>query len=145
MGYRSISFFWLFRGSLFAAWLLAISLTGAASGQQVCELVADAEEPGWQILSCRPDVSVSLGADATYSLSDSSGDGVIDTLDLDTGAVRTRVEPTGGPTHFQIRNAPGNRVGTRHRLGNRAVPKRARKCSWSRARFRSPTWRSTPA
>ena len=103
MGYRSISFFWLFRGSLFAAWLLAISLTGAASGQQVCELVADADEPGWQVLSCRPDVSVSLGADATYSLSDSSGDGVIDTLDLDTGAVRTRVEPTGGPTHFQIR------------------------------------------
>ena len=109
MRHRLTGPFGPFRGGLFAAWLSVVAwlsvivMTGAATGQQVCELVADPEQPGWQVLSCRPDVSVSLGADTHYSLSDTSGNGLIDTLDLDAGAVRTRVDQTDDRTFFQIR------------------------------------------
>ncbi|MEM7442350.1 MAG: FecR domain-containing protein [Pseudomonadota bacterium] len=76
---------------------------GAANSQQTCELVPDPNDPGWEVLSCRPDVGISASNDASFALTDHSGDGLIDTIELDAGAVRTRVEPVNGPSNFQIR------------------------------------------
>lgn len=97
----------LIAGSAHSLLLLAgftlVALTGTVSGQQVCELIPDPDAPGWQTLSCRPDVSISPSVDAVFTLTDDTGNGRVDTLDLGAGAVRTRVERANDPTHFQIR------------------------------------------
>jgi len=74
-----------------------------AGGEQICLLEPDLENPGWQVLSCRQDVSVSPSEDAVFTTTDANEDGVVDTIDLEYGAIRTRLNPEVDPAHFQIR------------------------------------------
>lgn len=90
------------RQHLLASIVLIVSFE-TASSQQVCQLIPDPDAPGWQTLSCRPDVEISPSEDAIFSFADADGDGQIDTLDLDAGAIRTRVEAADDPTLFEIR------------------------------------------
>ncbi len=83
--------------------LVILMSAGPASGQQVCQLMPDPENPGWQVLSCRPDVEVSPSADAVFSLTDDDGNGQVDTLNLDAGAIRTRVDGRVDSELFHIR------------------------------------------